>query len=123
LIGEPFKFTENSRTKTNLMVFLKPHIIRSRADITGITQGKYREVMDVYDNQKYEGTILFPQEKVKIPEEMDPTFQSDVPASSVSPADMAPADMAPTDMGPADKPAVAAPPAADSAPQTMPVQP
>ncbi|MDQ6965438.1 MAG: secretin N-terminal domain-containing protein, partial [Mariprofundaceae bacterium] len=57
ILGEPFKFTDNSSTKTNLMVFLRPHIIRTRQDLKNITEDKYRQVIDVYDAQKYEGTI------------------------------------------------------------------
>jgi len=83
LLGEPFKFTQNSRTKTNLMVFLKPHIIRSRQDLQGITEDKYRDVQDVYDAQKYEGTILFPQKETPLPENMNPIPK---PADAVPPA-------------------------------------
>ncbi|MDX8392806.1 MAG: type II secretion system secretin GspD [Mariprofundaceae bacterium] len=72
IIGEPFKFTDNSRTKTNLMVFLRPHIIRNRADMKAITEKKYREVQGVYDKQNYEGTILFPQDKTPLPEDFNP---------------------------------------------------
>ncbi len=72
IIGEPFKFTDNSRSKTNLMVFLRPHIIRSRKDMKAITEQKYREVKGVYDNQTYEGTILFPQKKTPLPADLNP---------------------------------------------------
>jgi len=115
LIGEPFKFTDNSRTKTNLMVFLKPHIIRSRADIKSITEDKFREVKDVYDAQKYEGTILFPQEKPEVPDEMNPLVKSPVPTGD------APKEKpkAPEAMNPLGKPAA---PAGD-VPQTLPIQP
>jgi len=104
LISEPFKFTENSRTKTNLMVFLKPHIIRSKRDLQGITEEKYRDVQDVYDSQKYEGTILFPQKETPMPDKMNPTLKPD---AAVPPAD----------------PAASVPEQADPAYQTLPVQP
>ncbi|MDQ6986918.1 MAG: type II secretion system secretin GspD [Mariprofundaceae bacterium] len=78
IIGEPFKFTDNSRSKTNLMVFLRPHIIRSRQDMKKITQQKYREVQGVYDKQSYEGTILFPQDKTPLPKDMNPLAEPDV---------------------------------------------
>jgi len=72
ILGEPFKFTDNSHSKTNLMVFLRPHIIRSRKDMKAITEQKYREVRGVYNKQSYEGTILFPQKKLPLPENMNP---------------------------------------------------
>jgi len=103
LISEPFKFTENSSTKTNLMVFLKPHIIRSRKDLQGITEDKYRDVQDVYDHQTYEGTILFPQKDAPLPEDMNPLPKPDAPAQPAAPTQPA------------------AP--ADSTSQTVPVQP
>jgi len=73
ILGEPFKFTEINRKKTNLMVFLRPHIIRSRQDIDVITVEKYRDIEDVYKQQKYEGTILFPQKRQALPERMRPS--------------------------------------------------
>jgi len=72
IIGEPFKFTENNHKKTNLMVFLRPHIIRSRKDIKTITSEKYRGIEDVYKHQKYEGTIIFPHKKPPLPGKMNP---------------------------------------------------
>ncbi len=72
ILGEPFKFTETSHKKTNLMVFLQPHIIRTRHDIDVITEEKYRSIEDVYAHQKYEGTMLFPQKKEPLPEDMNP---------------------------------------------------
>lgn len=72
IIGEPFKFTETTHKKTNLMVFLRPHIIRSRHDIDVITGEKYRGIEDIYRHQKYEGTVLFPQKRETLPESMNP---------------------------------------------------
>jgi len=72
IIGEPFKFTENSHKKTNLMVFLRPHIIRSKKDIKTITSEKYRHVEGMFNKQKYEGTIIFPYKKPSLPKEMNP---------------------------------------------------
>lgn len=109
LISEPFKFTENSRTKTNLMVFLKPHIIRSRQDLQSITEDKYRDVQDVYDKQKYEGTILFPQKETPLPPEMNPIPK---PADAVQP-----------DAAAGPGPAVQPPATPVAAPPTATVQP
>jgi len=72
IIGEAFKFTENTHKKTNLMVFLRPHIIRSKKDIRTITSEKYRHVEGMFNKQKYEGTIIFPYEKPSLPKQMNP---------------------------------------------------
>jgi len=81
IIGEPFKFTETSHKKTNMMVFLRPHIIRNRHDIDVITGEQYRGIEDVYKHQKYEGTVLFPQKKEPLPEDMNPLHPTPVKSS------------------------------------------
>jgi len=72
VLGEAFKFTDNTRRKTNLMVFLRPHIIKTARDIETITQGKYLDIKKLYDDQPYEGTMLFPQNKTPLPPGMNP---------------------------------------------------
>jgi len=90
VIGEPFKFTETSHKKTNLMVFLRPHIIRSRHDIDVITGEKYRGIEDVYKHQKYEGTILFPHKQEPLPERMNPLQQGTAGKRGKQPGDTPP---------------------------------
>ncbi|MDQ7010201.1 MAG: type II secretion system secretin GspD, partial [Mariprofundaceae bacterium] len=80
LIGEAFKFTENTKRKTNLMVFLRPHIIKSATDIEAITQKKYLDIRDVYERSTIDGTIVFPTEKPPFPkrlEELSPSLKTD----------------------------------------------
>jgi len=72
LLGEPFKFTENTKTKTNLMVFLKPHIIKSSSYLELITNRKYNNIKELYEQKIEGGTILFPQEQKYMPKTMQP---------------------------------------------------
>lgn len=72
ILGEPFKFTDNLGRKTNLMVFLKPHIIKSADQIQQITNQKYHDIEKLYIEPVQGGTILFPQEEKKLPEALDP---------------------------------------------------
>jgi len=72
LLGEPFKFTENTKTKTNLMVFLKPHIIKNTSQIDSLTNMKYRDIRGLYEQPVEGGTILFPREFKALPENMQP---------------------------------------------------
>jgi len=72
VLGEAFKFTDNTLRKTNLMVFLRPHIIKTERDIETITQGKYLDIRKLYEHQPYRGTILFPQDKKSLPPGMNP---------------------------------------------------
>jgi len=84
LFGEPFKFTDNRRTKTNLMVFLRPRIIRSEDDIRTVTQDKYFDIKGLYKDQKSEGSILLHPAPHHFPNSWKPT----PPKHEVSPVPM-----------------------------------
>ncbi|MBF0281616.1 MAG: type II secretion system secretin GspD [Zetaproteobacteria bacterium] len=71
-LGEPFKFTQNTRVKTNLMVFLRPHIIKQQNDIDTLTQEKYLDIRTLYENPKKRGSLVFPQEKQQLPADLSP---------------------------------------------------
>ncbi len=77
ILGEPFKFTDNSHRKTNLMVFLKPHIIKSTKDIESITSRKYNHMKSLYETPIKGGTILFPREDKKLPDDLKPRLKMD----------------------------------------------
>jgi general secretion pathway protein D len=72
IIGEPFQSTANSRTKTNLMIFLRPTIVRSDDDIQTVTQEKYLDIRNLYEHPAPKGTILFPRPERKLPLDMRP---------------------------------------------------
>lgn len=74
-LGEAFKFTELTKNKTNLMVFLRPHIINTARDIKTITHEKYLNMQDIRSEQKSDATLLFPHEKEPLPENMNPENQ------------------------------------------------
>jgi len=73
LLGEPFKFTENQNRKTNLMVFLKPSIIKTADDIKDITDSKYFNIKDLYERPVEGGTIIFPLDKKLMPADLAPS--------------------------------------------------
>jgi general secretion pathway protein D len=73
LVGEPFKFTDNIRRKVNLMVFLRPRIIRTDADIMDVTNEKYSSIKSLYEAPSPQGTILFPHPDKQLPEDMTPS--------------------------------------------------
>jgi len=76
LLGEAFQFTQNDRRKTNLMLFLRPHIVKNADDIRLLTHGKYSEIKGLYEKPIEGGTILFPFEDKKMPESLMPTSSS-----------------------------------------------
>ena len=72
ILGEAFKFTENKQSKTNLMVFLRPHIIKDEHDILNVTNQKYSRIQDLYEQPVSGGTILFPLKDKKMPTYLAP---------------------------------------------------
>ena len=72
VIGEAFKFTDNRGRKVNLMVFLRPRIIRTDSDIKNITNEKYSTLQSLYEKPFTEGTILFPRQSKELPEDLRP---------------------------------------------------
>lgn len=87
LLGEPFKFTENLKTKTNLMVFLKPHIIKGTSQIDALTNVKYHDIRGLYEKPVEGGTILFPRDVKALPPALKPAVQPAVtPAITTPPA-------------------------------------
>ncbi|MFQ5345717.1 MAG: type II secretion system secretin GspD, partial [Mariprofundus sp.] len=76
VLGEPFKFTENQKRKTNLMVFLKPSIIKTSSDIEAITNTKYFNIKDLYEKPVEGGTIIFPLDKQLMPTDLRPSKDS-----------------------------------------------
>ena len=83
ILSEPFKFTDNLHKKTNLMVFLKPYIIKSSNEIEAITNEKYENIKALYERPTKGGTILFPEEKKVMPDDIRPVS----PAPSNSPSE------------------------------------
>lgn len=76
LLGEPFKYTELTKDKKNLMLFLRPHIINNARDIETITQEKYLNMQKIQDEQSSDATLIFPLERPKLPDQMNPAKQT-----------------------------------------------
>ncbi len=77
LLGEPFKYTELSKDKKNLMLFLRPHIINTARDIETITQEKYLNMKKIQDEQSSDATLLFPRDNPKLPDQINPANQTE----------------------------------------------
>ena len=50
LLGNLFKSRSNTSSKTNLLVFLRPTVIRTKEDAAGVTADKYNAVWEVEIN-------------------------------------------------------------------------
>ena len=61
LLGNLFKFKSVSRKKTNLLIFLTPHVIKSPTEMQQVTEG-HQEKMDRFiDQNKGEVERIFPE--------------------------------------------------------------
>jgi len=78
LLGEAFRYTEHTKNKTNLMVFLKPHIITSSNQVEALTNQKYNNIKELYEQPSSGGTLLFPQKSRHLPKNSE-TQQQDAP--------------------------------------------
>ncbi len=103
ILGELFKFRSRTKTKTNLMVFLRPIIVRSPQDSEGFTAERYEYIRGQQQNMqmqwtvipRYENPVLPPlvqpsndQPKVKGKEEDRPgSADRGTPSSSAGPPD------------------------------------
>ncbi|MEY4508336.1 MAG: hypothetical protein RLZZ450_458 [Pseudomonadota bacterium] len=56
VIGQLFRKTSSTKTKTNLLLFLTPYIVRSQADLRGIYERKMRERQEFLDRYFVFGT-------------------------------------------------------------------
>lgn len=59
LLGNLFKYRTTQRTKRNLMIFIRPTILRDEATINAITGGKYNYMRDIQleEQDNYEGLL------------------------------------------------------------------
>ncbi len=64
--GALFRYDTRQRTKTNLMVFLKPTIVRSGAATTSVTADRYDYILGEQQHLKPEPRPLWPQPEVPL---------------------------------------------------------
>lgn len=77
LIGALFRFKSSTRNKTNLMVFLKPSIVRDAANATKLTEGKYDYMRAEQMAFREDGVIFVENEDIPVlPDflELPPSF-------------------------------------------------
>jgi general secretion pathway protein D len=111
LLGELFRTRDTSKTKTNLMVFIQPHILRDDHQAAVETDSKYNYMRDEQRRVNRETTVL-PLQRMQKGEELAPLVQPDL-AAPVAPK---PAGSAPPGAAPAPQNAAPTPPGAAPAP-------
>jgi general secretion pathway protein D len=65
LLGNLFKFKSVNRQKTNLLIFLTPHIMKSPDDMARVTTGQQRKMDDFVNQNKGEVEKILPEKQAK----------------------------------------------------------
>jgi general secretion pathway protein D len=65
LLGNLFKFKSVNRQKTNLLIFLTPHIMKSPDDMARVTSGQQRKMDDFVNQNKGEVERILPEKQGK----------------------------------------------------------
>ena len=60
LLGNLFRARRTTAVKTNLLVFIRPKILRDAASIATETHAKYRTMQDLLEGQRDRGVRLMP---------------------------------------------------------------
>jgi general secretion pathway protein D len=115
LIGDLFTFRDRSRKKTNLMVFLRPVIVRSGDDMLGFTQDRYESMRLREQKSAMDRNLILPRfapptlpEFYQPPPKPVPEPKEEAPAKDVKPIE-APVTAAPVAPMPVETPPAAAP--------------
>ena len=82
LIGELFKYRERKKSKTNLMVFLRPVIVRNVEQSQGFTADRYEYIRNEQDALKMRQVFTMPEyPQPKLPELVQPPVLEEVKAT------------------------------------------
>ena len=113
LLGWLFRYETRKSAKTNLMIFIRPSILRTALASNGLTQDRYEYLRNQQEQSQIPWHLLMPSMPAPVSPELKPAPTSSVPAASSS------AENASGNDGNGDKnitPENASSPAADSAP-------
>jgi general secretion pathway protein D len=104
LLGELFRTRDTSKTKTNLMVFLQPHILRDDRQAALETDSKYNSMREQQRSLNRENTLVPLQPFQKLNALPDLVHPAAKPAAPATQAPAAPAAQAPAAQPPATAP-------------------
>jgi general secretion pathway protein D len=100
VIGNLFKYQKRSRKKTNLMVFLRPQVIRTRDQSTNLTGDRYDFIRGTQQQIQPENTILLPD----LGQPVLPGVVNGQPTGGMLARPVPPAPVPPTEPGAATEP-------------------
>jgi general secretion pathway protein D len=94
-LGALFRYETRKRTRTNLVIFLRPQILRDRNDYFGLTQSRYDFVVGEQTRLDPPGRLMKDEPPVPVLPEMLPPAPPPVEPPSVEPAPVGPAPVEP----------------------------
>lgn len=83
LLGQLFRYDTSAKEKRNLMVFIKPSILRTPSDSSFYTGEKYRYIRNLQEGQRDGDVYLIPGERQPALPEVDPVDAFDKPLRDV----------------------------------------
>jgi general secretion pathway protein D len=111
-IGELFKYESRKRTKTNLLVFLRPYVVRDEATSSALAMDRYDYIRGQVANSTVADNIIFRDLQSRQIPERPPVAPSMRRSNQPAPPPPAPADP----ITPAPAPSSAPPSSSTSAP-------
>ncbi len=123
LLGQLFRYDERRRTKTNLLVFLRPIVVRDSGSAFNVTADRYDYMRQLRGDSRLPNHWLLPQFRPEDLPEM-PTRKGgaargiDAAAGAARPGDPASQPAPPASATPAPPPGSSRPPPASSAPDS-----
>ncbi len=83
LIGDLFRYRQRVKKKTNLMIFLKPVIVRNSAESAGFTASRYAFMRAEEEAMRYSHSVVLPNyAEPRLP----PLHEGSAPAAKAAPA-------------------------------------
>ena len=96
LLGHLFKFEKRKRMKTNLMVFLRPHVLRDTRSADSVTSERYDFIRDKQAEFRMQPHLLLPDmQMAPLPELNNPPLPASTPVAPVPGDPAAPATGSP----------------------------
>lgn len=84
LIGWLFRYDNRKSNKTNLMVFIRPSILRTAVASQGLTQDRYQYLRDQQELSQLPWNLILPSMPAPVSPELKPVLVSSAPAAGSS---------------------------------------
>ena len=81
-LGWLFRYETRKSTKTNLMVFIRPTVLRNAKASVGLTQDRYDHLRELQEQNQVPWHLLLPSMTPPVSPELNPAAASSVPATT-----------------------------------------